>query len=436
MMFDTKQLVQFKSALHQAKESRRDAWEASSKLVGGSAIGTTLPRLVKAIDESDQPDALKDALRKSLSGSSMTSLRQIQGEPLKQLTGLPTTKAVRALCVLFLTESTRSSTPCSRWSPLEVENFLRAHCNPYDLLLDIDVASLLDIGAGDLSFAAELADQYVPLLRARHRQLVLHGIDRLRPGSQLGGRLHADPDILKRLNGTDVLTAEFWGNQDMFALDRRKDVWPCYTIVTCHGPATPTFAYEPTRISAPLIHADLMKTKGAFRRVRMEGEDALEVQHEGRSLLFPPWKFDVIGPLALLNLVAQLGRCCLLTSMDTQVFWEILSQLFEDPSVRPSDVIFTSSTLPEVFGPRYFELNALPIGASMALSDLGPLRSSLARLPSEQDKKEPYRFRYVAVRRGAVFEGIPAGQTARLFKDMAEEAPPWSLTLVPELARP
>ena len=105
----------------------------------------------------------------------MTSLRQIQGEPLKQLTGLPTTKAVRALCVLFLTESTRSSTPCSRWSPLEVENFLRAHHNPYDLLLDIDVASLLDIGAGDLSFAAELADQYVPLLRARHRQLVLHG---------------------------------------------------------------------------------------------------------------------------------------------------------------------------------------------------------------------------------------------------------------------
>ena len=226
MMFDTKQLVQFKSALHQAKESRRDAWEASSKLVGGSAIGTTLPRLVKAIDESDQPDALKDALRKSLSGSSMTSLRQIQGEPLKQLTGLPTTKAVRALCVLFLTESTRSSTPCSRWSPLEVENFLRAHCNPYDLLLDIDIASLLDIGAGDLSFAAELADQYVPLLRARHRQLVLHGIDRLRPGSQLGGRLHADSDILKRLNGTDALTAEFWGNQDMFALDRRKDVWP------------------------------------------------------------------------------------------------------------------------------------------------------------------------------------------------------------------
>ena len=229
MMFDTKQLVQFKSALHQARESCRDAWEASSKLVGGSAIGTTLPRLVKAIDESDQPDALKDALRKSLSGSSMTSLRQIQGEPLKQLTGLPTTKAVRALCVLFLTESTRSSTPCSRWSPLEVENFLRAHCNPYDLLLDIDIASLLDIGAGDLSFAAELADQYVPLLRARHRQLVLHGIDRLRLGSQLGGRLHADSDILKRLNGTD-------GSPPSFGAIKTCLPW---TDVKMFGPATP-----------------------------------------------------------------------------------------------------------------------------------------------------------------------------------------------------
>ena len=58
---------------------------------------------------------------------------------------------------------------------------------------------------------------------------------------------------------------------------------------------------SPREFLRPLIEADLMKTKGAFRRVRMEGEDALEVHHEGRSLLFPPWKFDVKGPLALLN---------------------------------------------------------------------------------------------------------------------------------------
>ena len=73
--------------------------------------------------------------------------------------------------------------------------------------------------------------------------------------------------------------------------------------------------------------------------------------------------------------------------MDTQVFWEILAQLFEDPSVRPADVIFTPSTLPDVFGPRYFELIALPIGASMALSDLGALRSSMGVCRARRTKR-------------------------------------------------
>jgi hypothetical protein len=136
----------------------------------------------------------------------------------------------------------------------------------------------------------------------------------------------------------------------------------------------------------------------------------------------------VKGPLALLNAMAQRGRCCLLTSIDTQVFWEILAQLFEDPSVRPADVIFTPETLPDVFGPRYAELIALPIEASVALSDLGELRSMFPMGSSDKNKNgntQPYRFRFVEVRRGSVFEGIPAGQTARLFNMMIEETPPW-----------
>jgi hypothetical protein len=305
-------------------------------------------------------------------------------------------------------------------------------------LLDIDVASLLDLGAGDLSFASELTDQYLPLFQQRARTLVLHGIDRLQPGSQLGGRLHADANVLKKLKGSSRqassgLEFEFWSNQDMFGLEKNREVWPCYTIVTCHGPATPTFAYEPTRVSTQLIAADLKRSKGAFRTIRMDGEDALEVQHAGRSLLFPPWKFEVKGPLALLNLVARRGKCCLLTSVDTQVFWEILSQLFEDSRVRPPDVIFTPSTLPDVFGPRYAELAALPIEASMVLSDLGELRSALPHiLPDDRGRGGQYRFRYVEIRRGAVFGRMPAGKTARLFKDMIEESPPWFLLLVPE----
>jgi len=442
MDIDPQRAAQFKAALHQAKDSNREAWESSTKLVGHDAIAATLHRLVQAIQASDQPADLKDMLMRSLSEQSGGAVQQAQGASLKRLTGLPTTKAMRALCLLFgLAGSAKHSAPCSSWNPLQIEAFLRSHRNPYDLLLDIDVASLLDLGAGDLSFAIELAEHYVPRFRQRHRKLVLHGIDRLRPGSHLGGRLHADSNAIKNLKQSrdwaSALEFEFWGDQDMFALEKNQHIWPCYTIVTCHGPATPTFAYEPTRVSAQLIEADLKRTKGAFRRVRMEGEEALEVAHAGRSLLFPPWKFDVKGPLALLNVIAKRGKCCLLTAVDTQVFWEILAQLFEDPRVRPSDVIFTSETLPHVFGPRYAELTALPIGMSVALSDLGELRSSFPiRVSDKNAGTEPYRFRSVEIRRGAVFDEIPAGQTARLFKTMTEEVPPWVLILIPEPLQP
>ena len=443
MAIDPQRRAQFKAHVLQAKESNREAWESSTKLVGHSSIAQTLNRLRQAIQASDQPDTLKDLLMQSLAGGSGGGVHQVQGESLKQLTGLPTTKAVRALCLVFgLVGPGMNARPCSSWSPSDIESFVRAHRNPYDLLLDADVASLLDLGAGDLSFARELADQYVPRFQERQRTLVLHGVDRLKPGSRLGGRLHADPDVVKKLSGcreeeSSALAFEFWGNQDMFALEQNKDVWPCYTLVTCHGPATPTFAYEPTRVSVPLIEADLMRTKGAFRRVRIEGEEALEVDHAGRSLLFPPWKFDIKGPLALLSLIAQRGRCCLLTSIDTQVFWEILSQLFEDPHVRPADVIFTPETLTDIFGPRYAELTALPVGASVVLSDFGELRCRFPIACSDKcGIRTSYRFRYVEIRRGAVFDGIPASQTARLFANMTEEAPPWFLILIPEPLEP
>jgi hypothetical protein len=443
MAIDPQRCTHFKAEVYRAKESNPKAWESSTKLVGRSSLAQTLHRLVQAVQASDQPADVKALLMQGLAGGSAGGVPDVQGEPLKQLTGLPTTKAVRALCLLFgLVGSARNAARCSSWSPSDIEKFVRAHRNPYDLLLDVDVASLLDLGAGDLSFAIELADQYLPRFQERQRRLVLHGVDRLKPGSRLGGRLHAHPDAIEKLNGSrdeecPALEFAFWGNQDMFALEQNTAVLPCYTMVTCHGPATPTFAYEPTRLSASLIEDDLIRTKGTFRRVRMEGEEALEVDHAGRSLLFPSWKFDIKGPLALLNLIARRGKCCLLTSIDTQVFWEILSQLFEDPNVRPADVIFTPETLPEIFGPRYAELTAVPVGASVALSTLGALRSTFpTECPDKSEPSQSYRFRYVEIRRGAVFDGIPASQTARLFKTMTEEAPPWFLILVPEPVGP
>jgi hypothetical protein len=319
----------------------------------------------------------------------------------------------------------------------QIEAFLRANRNPYDLLLEAQAASLLDLGAGDLSFADDLLSQYGPRLRARQKTLILHCVDRLRPGSRLGGRLHADQDRLRKLQQAGPGFAfRFWGDQDMFALANVKGLLPRYTLVTCHGPATPTFAYEPSRVAGPVIEAHLRNTKGGFRPVRVEGEPALEVLHGGRALLFPPWKFEIRGPLALLDLMARRGLAIVLGAVDTEVFWEILAQLVDEDRVRPRDVVFTPANVPEIFGPLYAALSSLPIGKGMALDQVAPLRRTIPRVSADREPPGPtYRFRYVEVRRGATFDGLPASQTARLFKDMPEETPPWMIILVPEEIR-
>ncbi|MGH7208980.1 MAG: hypothetical protein ACREIL_06325, partial [Nitrospiraceae bacterium] len=70
---------------------------------------------------------------------------------------------------------------------------------------------------------------------------------------------------------------------------------------------------------------------------------------------------------------------------------------------------------------------------SVVLSDVADLRQGIPRVLGESaGQPSHYRFRYVEVRRGAVFAGLPSSQTARLFKDMTEEEPPWFLILVPE----
>ena len=177
--------------------------------------------------------------------------------------------------------------------------------SPFDVLLTTPVATVLDLGSGDLSFAGELVDHYLPLLLTRQRELVLHAVDRLDPRSKLGGPLHPGRERLAQLQGKEGLAFRFYGDQDMFdlgQLDEAGHLAARYTLVTCWAPATPTFAYEPTRLSETVIQEDLRRSKGAFRRIRYEGEPALEVQHGERALIFPAWKFDIRGPVALLKI--------------------------------------------------------------------------------------------------------------------------------------
>ena len=312
----------------------------------------------------------------------------------------------------------------------EIEQFLRSHRNPYDLLLEAESPSLLDLGAGDLSFIDELVAQYLPHVKGQGNTMTVHGLDRLRPGSMFGGPLHADPGRLTRLQQADHLNFRFWGGVDMLAPAPLPDLLCRYTLVTCHAPATPTFTLEPTRVSPPVMDRHLRQTKGEFRTVREGGEEALEVLHRGRALLFPPWKFEIRGPLALLDAMARRGQLCMLTAVDSEVFWEMLAQLVADPVVRPSDTILTPALIAELFGAIHQRLMVVPAGGSVLLSDLTELRADMPRVLGQPGGR--YRFRYVEIRRGAIFPGMPASSTAHRFKEMVEESPPWCLILVPE----
>jgi len=430
-------LADFRSQVTQLLQERDKEWEASRKLVEAGQLTATLKRLIEEAYRIDLPVIIRDAITLALGNAEASRIQDLPGPRLKELTGLPPTKAVRALCVWFgVIEGPMFRWPVTSLRSEEVDAFAQSHSNPFDLLIEADVASLLDLGAGDLSFSTELVDLYVVPLQQRKRELILHALDRLQPGSKLGGPLHPERERLNSLRSRTGLSFQFYGNQDMFdlsKLDQTRKLAPRYTIITCWAPATPTFAYEPTRLSEHIITQDLDQTKGTFRQTHYLGEPALEVRHGERSLLFPPWKFEIRGPLALLDLLARRGLLGVLGAVDTQVFWEILAQLLDDVRYRPDDQPFTPGNLPMVFGEIFEQLSRLAIGETVNLSDCGALRKEIpCVLPLSPAQNPSYRFRSVQVRRGAVFPGVPASSTARRFSDMVEESPPWMLILVPE----
>jgi len=423
--------AQLRRLLKESKDANPVAWASARKLVHRSQLAYTLDRLVERIQHGPLPGTLREQLVSSL-GVNLASASQIDHARLKELTGLPPTKAIRSLCVYFALAQEDAPSSCAP-APHDVEAFVQQNPSPYDFFLQVEKPSLLDLGAGDLSFEEELLEHYLPSFQQRGNVLTRHAVDRLQTGSQLGGAYHANPERLRRFAQypPDHLQFRFWGGVDMLELPRRLHLLTHYTIVTCHAPATPTFAYEPTRLSPATIHSRLTTTKGEYRTVRVRGEEALEVMHRGARLTFPPWKFVIHGPLALLNLAARHGALCVFAAVDDEVFWEILAQLVEDPGMRPTDVVFTPDVLPEVFGRVHQALTALDIGARCSLADVTTLRRTIPP-PARGGRSPICRFRFVEIRRGAVFPGMPAGSTARHFRHMSEEVPPWHLVLVPE----
>jgi len=430
-------LAEFRRVLSFRARQFPRQWEASKKLLEETAFPSTIAQLCQAVRSKNLPASVKEVLLRPFERHTPQRVQDLDGDGLKFATGLPPAKALRALAVFFeLVPTAAAKWPVTHLSSEEAEEAVRHLKNPFDLLLcRTDAASVLEIGAGDLSFAEELVDLYGSELIRQHRPFIVHCLDRLDPRSHLGGPLHASPERLQKLQRKDGLSFSFFGNQDMLGLgnlDQQGLLAPRYTIATCWAPATPTFAYEPTRLSEALIRSELERTKGAFHRIRFGKEQALEVRHAGRALLFPPWKFEIIGPLALLSVLARRGFLCVLGSMDAQVFWELLAQLLEDSRYRPPDQPFHSVNLPKIFGEVYHVLAGLQIGESMDLAEVATLRRHYLRSGSSPLIDDVVgHFRYVRISRGATFPGIPASSTARKFASMTEEVPPWFVTLVP-----
>lgn len=428
----------FRDNLKDLRATAPQQWEASRHLVAAQQLPRTVERLRAAIDQAPLDEAMRQALHEGLSSSGPApSPSSTGGEALKRLTGLPTAKALRALCVHFglLDEARRRiAAACSPSDALLAS--LAAGAHPFTRLLESEAPSLIDLGAGDLSFIEALADQLLPSIRAHGRELTLDAIDRVEPLSAMGAAYQAPPTRLARLETLPGLRCRYWSRLDMFALaeaHRPRALLPRYDIASCWAPANPTFAYEPTRLTAATIRRDLEQTRGAFRQVVADGERVLEVRHRGRSLLFPSWKFDIRGPLALLDLLERTAPLAVLGAVDDAVFWELLAHLVADPQARTSTTIFTEQTRAALFGPLFDRLIALPVGAHLTLAGPADLCGTLPRVlgpsPSSPDPAA-FTLRQVTIHRGATFPQAPSSMTAQRFAEMTEEPPPWCLTLV------
>ncbi len=432
MQLNQQVIGDFRRRLREAVANNREAWAASRRLVAPSVAAETLRRLHAAVAGSSLDPGIRQALLQLLAPADHDGRQAISHEGLRELTGLNPTKAVRNLCLLLGVGAGAVETgPVSAMTQEKVEAAVRGKDNPFDVLLEADVASVVDCGAGDLTFEEKVVEQYLGPLERAGRALILHAFDRLDQQETFSAFVQADRDRLQRLrrHPSPALRFRYDGNRDMLDLASWRQDCARYTIAVCNSPATPAFTYEPTRLGDDAIRAHLRRTKGEFRRVKIKGREVLEVVHGGEKLIFPPWKFDVYGLLALLDVLSRRGRLCILSAVDMEVFWEVLSQLLPEDAARPPGVFFTENNAREFFGKTYEQLLRLNVGQRMLLP---AVRQDIPRVLGEEGKRdETYGFCYVEIRRGAHFPGVPAGRTAYLFDQMKLEAAPWFLTLVP-----
>ena len=360
--------TKFRQAIQEAREQFPHLWEESRRYVIPDNYREVLPRVIEEFRKNHINTPIADQLIESLihfrsprSGEDRKRHHQI----LKDFTGLPPSKAVRALIVWGLSQGAgQQPVDPGQLSLIRLQTLLHESVNPYDLLFQVSCPSLLDIGAGNLSFEQELVDHYQRNRSPATPPLVLHAFDRLNPASKVGGVYHRNRDSERSLKNLppEALQFRFWGDMDLEGFTKEKQALPHYTMATCHAPANPTFAYEPSRLDADLITSHLRSSRGEFGRGRLDGEPVLEVSHRGRILTFPHWKFETLGPLRLLEFISRRAAVGVLSAVDDEVFWETLSQLLADDRYRPLNRILNPEVRREVFGDLYDRLTHLRSG--------------------------------------------------------------------------
>ena len=178
-------------------------------------------RLHVAVAGSSLDLGIRQALLQLLAPASHDGLPAIPHEGLRELTGLNSTKAVRNLCLLLgVGVGAVEAWPVSAMTQEKVEAAVRGKDNPFDVLLEADVASVVDCGAGDLTFEEKVVEQYLdPLERARG-VLILHAFDQLDPQEPFSAFVQADRDRVQRLrrHPSPALCFRYDGNRDMLDL--------------------------------------------------------------------------------------------------------------------------------------------------------------------------------------------------------------------------
>ncbi|MEO5864460.1 MAG: hypothetical protein ABIQ79_05440, partial [Nitrospiraceae bacterium] len=121
-------LADFRSQVTQLLQERDKEWEASRKLVEAKQLTATLKRLIEESHRVDLPLTVRDAIALALGNAEAERIQDLPGPRLKELTGLPPTKAVRALCVWFgVVEGPASPWPVTSRQSKEIEAFAQSH---------------------------------------------------------------------------------------------------------------------------------------------------------------------------------------------------------------------------------------------------------------------------------------------------------------------